>query len=78
MNQRYCVSNQQVHPVLNKNSSFHRLVRNCSDAFILQAVGSSDALFHPGAELFRQFDRRFLFPTVGSSDATLKRGSHLS
>jgi hypothetical protein len=67
-----------VHPVLKEFSKFHRPVRNCSDAFILQAVGSSDGGFHLGAELHRRFDRRYQFSTVGSSDATLKHRSHPS
>jgi hypothetical protein len=64
-----------VHPMLKEFSNFHRPVRNCSDVFILQAVGSSDGGFHPGAELHRRFDRRLYFCTVGSSDATLRRES---
>jgi hypothetical protein len=62
-----------VHTVLKETSNFHRPTRNCSDTFILQVVGSSDAYFHAGAELFRRFDRRSLFLAVGSSDATLKQ-----
>jgi hypothetical protein len=45
-----------VHLVLKEFSNFHRPARNCSDTFILQAVGSSDGVFRPGAELHRQFD----------------------
>jgi hypothetical protein len=40
-----------VHLVLKEFSNFHRPARNCSDAFILQAVGSSDGWFYLGAEL---------------------------
>jgi hypothetical protein len=50
-----------VHPVLKKISTFHRPARNCSDASIFQVVGSSDACFHPGAELIRRSDRHYLF-----------------
>jgi hypothetical protein len=53
--------------MLKKKSSLHRPLRNCSDATNFEAISSSDACFHPGAELFRQFDRRSLFSTVGSS-----------
>jgi hypothetical protein len=67
-----------VHPVLKENSLFHRPSLNCSDATKLEAIVSSDARFHRGAEAFRQFDRRLLFPVVGSSDATMKCGSRLS
>jgi hypothetical protein len=35
-------------------------------------------LFHTGAQLHRQFDRRLFFSIVGSFDATLMRWSHPS
>jgi hypothetical protein len=66
-----------VHPVLKEFSNFHRPARNCSDASILQVVGSSYGWFLPGAEPIWRFDRRF-FLVVASSDATLKHGSRLS
>jgi hypothetical protein len=67
-----------AHPMLKEISNFHRPVRNCSDACIFQAVGSSDACFHLGAELIRWFDRHSYFCTVGSSDTSLTCWSHRS
>jgi hypothetical protein len=40
-----------VHLVLKEISIFHRPARNCSDASKFEAIGSSDACFHPGAGL---------------------------
>jgi hypothetical protein len=67
-----------VHPVLKEISIFHRPARNCSDTSKFEAIGSSDACFHPGAGLIRRFDRRSRFFNVDSSDSTLTRWSHPS
>jgi hypothetical protein len=45
-----------VHSVLKENQLFHRPSLNCSDISKFQAIGSSDACFHQGAELIRWFD----------------------